>query len=288
MTRSKSLRSLWCPLALILGLSSQGCLAQPGPEDGETVDSDSAALTVEATTLTGVALELDGIAAGNATSLVVDEAGEVHITFIADEASPLFEHTVHELSQAEGSLVQLRAQGTEASKGVQEVELVSCLMKEVSFSDLDAKDGKKLLKVTVTFAPTEVKYSNGNGAVIKGALSHTVTPSLDVPGLPSDSIGGFTFTAKRQPTKNYAAWSVEGLKVSGSDGYASAEAIVAAGLPVEITLSLTDESTGAVTDVSTTGKFTTGAEAKGGEDKPMQWTIDVIIEGQTITIGQKA
>ena len=34
-------------------------------------------------------------------------------------------------------------------------------------------------------------------------------------------------------------------------------------------------------------KFTTGAENKGGEDKAIQWSMDMAIEEQYVTITQK-
>lgn len=276
---------------LLAGLACAGCAVEVPAEDEEEVAWDDAALSDEAASLVDAELALNGVPSGLATEVVIDEEGLTHVTILAGEAPALLEHALHELA-GEATLATLRVRGAEAgSGGVREVELTECLMKEVHFSPLKADDGKGLLKVTFTFAASDVKYSNGSGSPIAAAPARPVQWSLEVPSLPAEGLTGFSLTARRMPTKNYAAWEVEGLKLEGDSagGAESAEALAAAGELVEVTLRLTDESSGATTSVSAAGtasKFTTAAENKGGEDKPLQWKLEMLCEEQRLKIKQ--
>lgn len=210
-------------------------------------------------------------------------------------------------------------------KSVREVEMMTCLMKEVSFSTLKADDGKGLFEVTATWLPTDVKYSPGGGSVIKGNLSNKAkgwqkkywVPVGPPGGLPAQCITEIALckhTAKlvlehtgmtRRPTLNYSAWDVDGLKITGSAAYGGYEAardfsikLMYDGILQEsefvdwsVNIMAPDHKSqvGEVTFIQTAPiKFTTAAEHKGGEEKPMQWTWDMICEGQKMVITQKA
>jgi hypothetical protein len=109
----------------------------------------------------------------------------------------------------------------------------------------------------------------------------------------------------RRPTLNHAAWTVEGLKIEGSAAYGGYEAArdlasrscttaCVRGVEfVDWSVNIKDpthkNTVGEVAFIQTAPtKFTTGAENKGGEDKPIQWKMDLLCEGQQVTISQKA
>lgn len=290
ISQRTSLVTLWSPLVVVLaGLSAPGCAADDPIRDAEEVATDVEALELEVVVLSDVQLELDGVPAGLASAVTVDVDGQVEITFIAGEASVLFERVLHEMTGSDAGVVGLRAIGRDTSKGVREIEMTGCLMKEVSFSQLKADDGKSLPEVSAKFQPQNLKYVAGGGA-IGVAPSRVISSTVEVPGLPSADVTGLTITARR-PTPSYAAWSVDGLKISGSahGGYEAAKALVESGVVVDISLSLTDETTGDITTVLVSGTAEGVAPvSKGGIDKPLQWTLELSCEGQTIHIAHKA
>lgn len=208
-------------------------------------------------------------------------------------------------------------------KSIREIELTTCLMKEVSFDELTASDGKAMFKVTSTFVAEACKFSNGSGSVIKGNLSGKqkgwqksyFDPNGVPGGIPSQAITKIALakhSAKiveehtgmsRFPTKAHAAWTVDGLKIEGSavgyeaardlcvkimwDGFVEESEFVDWGVAIKDPTH--KKTVGNVSFIQTAPtKFTTGAENKGGEDKPLQWVIDLAIEGQIIEIAQKA
>lgn len=208
-------------------------------------------------------------------------------------------------------------------KSIREVELSTCLIKEVAPDELTASDGKALFKVTVTFVAQEVKYSDGSGSVIKGNLSgkqkgwqKSYFDPIGVPGgIPAQSITKISLakhTAKiveehlgmfRHPTKNYAAYGIEGLKTDiSATGYEAArdlaikimhDGYVEESEFVDWSVNIKDPShtrtVGEVAFIQTAPhKFTPNAETKGGEDKAMNSTLEWLIEGQIISLKQTA
>lgn len=271
-------------VALSIGLA--GCALDGTATDTSHVGASARAL--EASDLADAALEVDGAFVGRAARITVDEAGSVAVTFDAGASPDLLSRVLRELSGNGGDASNLRAQAT-TDKGVREIELSTCLMKEVSFSQLKADEGKGVFMVTVTWMPTEVKYSNGSGTVIAGKVpSSVVRWSVDVPGLAEADIAGASMTARR-PTKSYAAWTVDGLKVSGSAAYGGgvkdAQELVDAGAPVDVTLVIAGDATGTTTKVVVPAKPV--KVTKGGDDKAPQWTLDLLCESQTIAIVQR-
>ncbi len=208
-------------------------------------------------------------------------------------------------------------------KSIREIEMTECLMSEVSFSDLDAKDGKKLFQCTFTFKPTEVKYSNGSQAVIKGNLSNKAKGwqcSYFVPNgfgpLPAEAITKISLskhTAKvveehlgmrRRPTKVHAAWECKGLKWEGSAAHGGYEAARDWAIKLmhdgefqesefidpscNIMAPNHKDIVGQIlwTEVAPY-KFTTAPEAKGGADGAAQWTLEMFSATQKIDIKHK-
>jgi len=203
-----------------------------------------------------------------------------------------------------------------------ETELTHCLIKEVSFAELDAQSGKDLFDVPATFAPEAAKFSNGSGSVIKGNLSgkqkgwqKSYFDPIGFPGgIPPQAITKIALAKhaakiteehtgmSRWPTKTHAAWTVDGLKIEGSAlGYGEARdlcvKIMYDGFVEEKEFTDCSVNIKDPTHTKTVGevvfiqiaptKFTTGAENKGGEDKAIQWSMDMAIEEQYVTITQK-
>lgn len=207
-------------------------------------------------------------------------------------------------------------------KSIREVELSTCLIKEVAPSELTASDGKALFNITVTFVAESIKYANGNSSVIKGNLSgkqkgwqKSYFDPIGCHGIPSESITKITLakhTAKiveehlgmfRHPTKNYAAWAVDGLKIDiSATGYEAARDLAVKVMHdgyveekefKDWSVNIKDPShkniVGEVTFIQTAPyKFTPNAETKGGEDKALNSTMDFAIEEQRIMLKQTA
>lgn len=208
-------------------------------------------------------------------------------------------------------------------KSIREIELTTCLMKEVSFGELDASSGKDLMDVTATFVAEAVKFSNGSGSVIKGNLSgkqkgwqKSYFDPIGAPhGISPQSITKIALakhTAKiveehtgmsRWPTKAHAAWTVDGLKTTiSATGYEAArdmcvkimyDGFVEESEFIDWSVNVKDpthkRSVGEIIFTQTAPtKFTTGAENKGGEDKAIQSEVEWCIEGQKVVIAQKA
>lgn len=208
-------------------------------------------------------------------------------------------------------------------KSIREIELMTCLMKEVSFDELTANDGKAMFKVTATFVAESCKFSNGSGSVIKGNLSgkqkgwqKSYFDPIGVPGgITPQAITKISLAKhaakiveehtgmSRFPTKAHAAWTVDGLKTDiSSVAYEAARDLCVkimwdgfveesefADWSVNIKDPTHKKTVGEVVFIQTAPtKFTTGAENKGGEDKPLQSTIEWAIEEQRVKIGQQA
>lgn len=209
-------------------------------------------------------------------------------------------------------------------KSVRECNMSTCLIDTVSFSNLKSDDGKGLFEVTAEFQCQDVKWDNGNGAVIKGNLSNKakgwhksffVTNGL-FGGIPSQCVTEIALakhTAKivtehlgqhRLPTLNYGPWTIEGLKVSGSHAYGGYEAARDFAVKtmydgvlqesefvdwsVDIKAPNHKDTVGTVTFIQTAPQKFTVPEYKGGDDKPMPWSFDCFIEQQFMQIVQKA
>lgn len=280
----------FAPFALLLasGLAVSGCTVDDSVDREEVGQQEEAlSATLE---LGETALELDGSPAGVANVVSIDELGALHVSFLAGDAPGVLEHALHELQDPGAAPTAMRVRGVALdTQQIREVELTGCVMQEVTFKPRRSKDGKALLEVTATWVPEDVKYVNGTNGPIGAAPMREVETRLDVAGLPSEDITDFTFSVRRRPTKNYASWSVEGLKVSGSSAYGGDEAaksLVDSGAVADIDLTIADGAN--VTTVSTSGKFTTGAESKGEPSAPAQWTLEVLVEGQVVKIQQRA
>jgi hypothetical protein len=56
-------------------------------------------------------------------------------------------------------------------KSIREIELTTCLMKEVSFPDAQGRVGQGAVRGHRDLRAEDIKFSNGSGSVIKGNLS---------------------------------------------------------------------------------------------------------------------
>ncbi len=208
-------------------------------------------------------------------------------------------------------------------KSIREVDMIGCLMESVSFSALDAKEAKSLMKVTCEFVASNVKYRNGTGTVIKGNLSSKAkgwqVPYFDAIGVPGgippqciSKIDLPKHTVKiidehhgqfRLPTRNFGAYKCEGLKITGS--YASGGFEAARDYAVKLmydgvlqesefmdwSVNVKDPShknvIGEFSFIQTAcSKFSMG-EAKGNGDLA-QWDMEFMCEESYCKINQKA
>lgn len=268
-------------LAISLFASLQvGCTAG-GPDSlGDDVDAAAQALDADLAglELADLTLEVDGAPAGFARSVSVDELGEVSVTFVAGESDPLLDALLLSLGGDDFEL-ELRMQ----SGASDELDLERAVLKEVTFTGLDAKDGKGFFQVTAKFQPQNLHYT-GAGGKAQGVLTQPTAPkrwSFEVPGLDPSTVEGFTLSAKRD-TKAYAPWTVDGLKTDiSATGYEAAKELVDAGIEVPVDFVLTDESTGAVARVKTKGK------PKKGTSTSTTTTVDLGIDGESVEAEHK-
>jgi hypothetical protein len=120
-------------------------------------------------------------------------------------------------------------------KGKRRIDMTGCLVKELSFPKLDAKDGKKHMEMTITSVVEKVDFKADTGAVqgvigkkAKNWLVSNFEPSGMPGGILPNSVMNLElpkFIAKiaeehhgmfRLPSRHYAAWEVSGLKTEHS------------------------------------------------------------------------
>jgi hypothetical protein len=120
-------------------------------------------------------------------------------------------------------------------KGKRRIDMIGCMVKELSFPKLEAKDGKKHMEATITCSVEGVKFGPESNA-IQGTISKKAKNWLVSNFEPIGPPGGIKpdsfmvielpkFTAKiaeehigmrRLPTRHYSAWEVGGLKTEHS------------------------------------------------------------------------
>ncbi len=197
-------------------------------------------------------------------------------------------------------------------KGKRRIDMTGCLVKELSFPKLDAKDGKKHMEMTITCVAEKVDFKPDSspiqGNISKKAKNWLVSnfePSGMPGGIPAQSVINLDlpkFTTKpaqehtgmmRLPTLHYAAWEVAGLKTEhSSTGFDAVKDYVN---KVIMDGALTDEeySDWAVmikdqtmkTDLceftfkyTAPKKFTWAPELKGGQDGMATCTLEWVLE----------
>ena len=120
-------------------------------------------------------------------------------------------------------------------KGKRRIDMTGCLVKELAFPKLDAKDGKKHMEMTITAVCERVDFKPDSNAIqgtiskkAKNWLVSNFEPSGMPGGIASNSVINLElpkFTAKiaeehtgmmRLPTRHYSAWEIAGLKTEHS------------------------------------------------------------------------
>lgn len=197
-------------------------------------------------------------------------------------------------------------------KGKRRIDMTGCLVKELSFPKLDAKDGKKHMEMTFTakcekvdFKPDSNVIQGTIGKKAKNWLVSNFEPSGMPGGIPSSSVINLElpkFQAKigeehtgmmRLPTLHYAAWEVSGLKTEHSstgfdavkdlavkviqDGAITDDEYAAWGVMIKDQTMKTDlcEFTFSYTAPK---KFTWAPELKGGQDGMATCSVDWVLE----------
>ena len=197
-------------------------------------------------------------------------------------------------------------------KGKRRVDMTGCLVKELSFPKLDAKDGKKHLEVTFTAVCESVEFKSDSSA-IQGVINKTAKnwlcsnfePSGMPGGIKSDSVMNLElpkFVAKiadentgmkRFPTRHYSAWEVSGLKTEhSSTGFEEVKALAVKVLQdgaitdeeySDWGVDIKDQSLKKVLGTFTfkytaPKKFTWAPELKGGQDGMATCSLDWMLE----------
>jgi hypothetical protein len=197
-------------------------------------------------------------------------------------------------------------------KGKRRIDMTGCLVKELSFPKLDAKDGKKHMEMTITTVVEKVDFKPDSGAVqgnigkkAKNWLVSNFEPSGMPGGILPNSVMNLElpkFTAKiaeehhgmhRWPTRHYAAWEVAGLKTEHSsigfdavkdlcvkviaDGAITDDEYTDWGVDIK---DQTMKTTLATFTFKYTApkKFTWAPELKGGQDGMATCSVDWVLE----------
>lgn len=206
-------------------------------------------------------------------------------------------------------------------KGKRRIDMTGCLVKEISFPKLDAKDGKKHMEMTITAQAEKVDFKpdsgNVSGIISKKAKNWLVSnfETSGMPGgIPPQSVLNMDLpkitvkTAEehhgmfRLPTRHYAAWETSGLKTEhSSTGFDAVRDLVN---KVIMDGALTDEeySDWAVDVKDQTmktvlatftfkytapKKFTWAPELKGGQDGMATCSLEWINEETLVDIKHK-
>jgi hypothetical protein len=197
-------------------------------------------------------------------------------------------------------------------KGKRRIDMMGCMIKELSLPKLEAKDGKKHMELTVSASVESLKFAP-DSSTIQGVMSkkakNWLVSNFEPIGMPggikSDSVMSIELpklTAKiaeehkgmfRLPTRHYAAWETSGLKTEHSaTGHNEVQALC---VKVIQDGALTDEEYAdwgvdlkdqtmktvlcSFNFVQTAPKkFTWAPELKGGQDGMATCSVDWMIE----------
>lgn len=247
--------------------------------------------------------------------------GDFKWVFNISEAGPmwdLMDAVIKKNCQEFEAYVGLADQNYKVKRGI---AMQRCLIKELSFSALDAKNGKGLFEATMTGICEELKYE-GAADVIKANMSNKAKSWMTAHFHPVGIGGGIKpesitkidlckYTAKigeehvgmfRLPTRHYAAWDVAGLKTEiSSTGFDAAKDLCVKVLhdgeitegdfvdwSVNIMAHNNKTQVGEVVFIQTAPqKFTWAPELKGGQDTMATSTIDWLCEQQFWNIMHK-
>ncbi len=199
-------------------------------------------------------------------------------------------------------------------KAKRRIDMAGCLVKELSFPKLDAKDGKKHMEMTVTAVCEGATYAAGDNNVIKAALSkkakNWLVSNFEPSGMPGgiDPLGVTAITlpksvAKiaeehtgmmRLSTKHYAAWEVSGLTTEhSSHNYLPVQDLCVKVLQNGIIedhefedwavfvkdQTMAKELASFTFEATAPSKFTWAPELKGGADGMAILTVEWMLEG---------
>ncbi len=201
-------------------------------------------------------------------------------------------------------------------KGKRRIDMTGCLVKELSFPKLDAKDGKKHMEMTVTCVAEKVDFKADSAAIqgvigkkaknwlvsnfepsgMPGGILPNSVMNLELPKLQckiaEESTGMF-----RLPTRHYAAWEVAGLKTEHSsigfdavrdlcvkviqDGAITDEEYSAWGVALKDQTMKKDLCLFSFM-YTAPKKFTWSPELKGGQDGMATCSVDWVLEEFTV------
>lgn len=197
-------------------------------------------------------------------------------------------------------------------KGKRRIDMTGCLVKELSFPKLDAKDGKKAMEMTFTAVVEKVDFKPDSSA-IQGVIGKKAKNWLVSNFIPSGMPGGIEpksvmnldlpkFVAKvaeehhgmnRWPTRHYSAWEVSGLKTEHSSiGFDAVKdlcvKVIADGAITDDEYSawgvdIVDQTMKTVLATFTFSytapkKFTWAPELKGGQDSMATCSVEWVLE----------
>lgn len=159
------------------------------------------------------------------------KVGEAKLTYSVAQSGPMWdiiESVLNKNCQEFTSAVILSDMNY---KGKRRIDMMGCMVKELSFPKLDAKDHKKAFDATVSFTVETLKYSP-ESAAIQGTMSkkfkNWMVANFECIGMPGGISGASVMnvelpklTAKiqmlhvgpnRHPESHYTAWEIKGLK----------------------------------------------------------------------------
>jgi hypothetical protein len=230
-------------------------------------------------------------------------------TFPISEAGALFDWVASALrkNSVEANLAVILADQNYQVK--RRVDYAGCMITSVEFTALDVRDGKKPLEVTFTFESEIMKFAKGSGKVQptlakKAKIWLASNFEATIPGIDAKFVTGIElpkFTAKiaeenvgmhRLPTRHYASWEVEGLKVGfSSQGFDAAQELAVKVIQdgvltdeefTDIRVNIRDQTMTTVLGTFTAKfcaprKFTWSVDAKGA-DTMAGPSIDFVVE----------
>jgi hypothetical protein len=197
-------------------------------------------------------------------------------------------------------------------KGKRRIDMMGCMIKELSLPKLEAKDGKKHMELTVTATVESLKFapdsSSIQGVVAKGAKNWLVSnfEPIGMPGgIKGDSVMSLELPklqakiseshvgTRRLPERHYAAWETSGLKTEhNAPGFNEVQALCVKVIQdgaltdaeyADWGVDLKDQTMKKVlcsfNFVQTAPKkFTWAPELKGGQDSMATCSVDWMIE----------
>ena len=197
-------------------------------------------------------------------------------------------------------------------KGKRRIDMLGCMVKELSWPKLEAKDGKKHMEMTITWTVESLKFGPESAAV-QGTISkkakNWLVSNFEPIGMPggikSDSVMVLELpkiTAKiaeehvgmhRLPTRHWSAWEVAGLKTEhSSTGFNEVKDLCVKVIQdgaltddeyADWSVDIKDQTfktvlASGIFKQTAPKKFTWSPELKGGQDTMATCSVDWMIE----------